>query len=349
MQTLDVPGFDEVVRLECAGAPAFIALHAVLGGHAFGGIRVRAYPSDDDALADALALAQAMSRKVVLAGITGGGAKTVLTLPAPDRRARALAELGAFIESLGGRYQCGPDYGFTAADGAELRRATRHVASGDLAAATARGALLALLALGEPRVVAVQGLGEVGRPLAEALVRRGARVIASEPRWPADLSPAIERVELDAIYDVECDVFAPCAHGGVLDARTIPRLRAAAVCGAANNPFAGDDDADRLHARRIDYVPDVIANAGATIVGASTILGEAPAIDARMAALPALAKELVARAREEGRSAHHLARELADQRIAALRASSAATPSPRPPLQLTPDVAPTMQHPPRKT
>lgn len=340
MQTLDVPGFDEVYRLECAGAPAFVALHAVIGGHAFGGIRIRAYDSDDAALADALALAQAMSRKVVLAGIAGGGAKAVLTLPAPERRARALAELGAFIESLSGRYQCGPDYGFTAADGVELRRATRHVASGDLAAATARGALLSLLALDEPRAVAVQGLGGVGRPLAEALARRGVRVIASEPRWPADLPPAIERVDPEAIYDVACDVFAPCAHGGVLDARTIPRLRAAAVCGAANNPFVGDDDADRLHARGIDYVPDVVANAGATIVGASTILGEAEAIDARMSALPALAKALVTRARDEGRSAHHLARELADRRITALR-TSAGTGVPLQPLL---GVAPSMQH-----
>lgn len=349
MERVDVPGFDEVMRLRCGGAVAFLALHRVLRGRAFGGIRIRAYDREEDALADALALAEAMSRKCALAEIPGGGAKTVLCEPDPARREEALRELAAVIDGLGGRYLCGGDYGFTRDDQRIIAAGTRHIACGDGDDATAAGVQAAMSAISEVRVVAIQGLGRVGARLAARLIDAGVRVIAADPRDDAAAELPIERVSIAAIASVPCDVFAPCAHGGVLDARTIPRLRAAAVCGAANNPFASDDDADRLHARRIDYVPDVIANAGATIVGASTILGEAPAIDARMAALPALAKELVARAREEGRSAHHLARELADRRIAALRASSAATATPRLPLQLTPDVAPTMQHPPRKT
>ena len=319
MERLTAPGFDAAYRLRCAGATAFVAIHAALGGRAFGGVRIRAYPDERDALADALALAEAMTRKVVLAGIHGGGAKTVLTLPAPAARADALRELGAFIESLGGAYQCGPDYGFTAADEAILRDATRHVACGGLAAATARSTLLALLAAREPRVAAIQGLGGVGRALAEALVARGVRVIASDPAWPSDLPPSIERAPPEAIYDVPCDVFAPCAHGGVLNATTIPRLRAALVCGAANNPLASDADADLLHARGVDYVPDVVANAGAAIVGASTALGEAAQIEPRMAGIPALVHDLLARARAERRSPHRIARELADARIAELR------------------------------
>ena len=319
MERLAVPGYDAVYRLRCAGATAFIAVHAALGGRSFGGVRIRAYPAEDLALADALALAEAMTRKVVLAGIYGGGAKTVLTLPAPAARADALSELGAVIESLGGRYQCGPDYGFTAADEVILRGATRHVACGGLAAATARSTLLALLAAREPRVAAIQGLGGVGRAHAEAHIARGVRVIASDPAWPSDLSPAIERAAPEAIYDVPCDVFAPCAYGGVLHAATIPRLRAALVCGAANNPLASDADADLLHDRGVDYVPDVVANAGATIVGASTALGEIAQIEPRMAAIPVLVRDLLARARAERRSPHRIARDLADARIAELR------------------------------
>src|SRR5262249_54908004 len=102
MQALSIDGFEEVYRISCAGSTAFVALHAVLSGRAFGGIRIRPYAAEDDALADALLLARAMSRKVVMAGIPGGGAKSVLIEPAQGR-AEAVRALGAFIESLGGR------------------------------------------------------------------------------------------------------------------------------------------------------------------------------------------------------------------------------------------------------
>jgi leucine dehydrogenase len=321
MQTRALAGYEHVYELECAGSRAFIAIHAALRGRAFGGVRIRAYASDEHALTDALALAEAMTRKVVLAGIDGGGAKSVLRLPPPHRRAEAIHQLGRFIDSLGGRYQCGGDYGFTAADEAVLRAATRHVACGDLAEATARSVELAIFAAADPRVVALQGLGAVGRPLARRLLARGVRVIAADPTWPEDLVPGdtLRRVDPAAIYGVDCDVFAPCAHGGVLDASTIPRLRAALVCGAANNPFAAADDVDRLDARGVAYIPDVIANAGATIVGASNALGEAAHIDPRFAAIPPLIHELLDRSRRERRSTHWIAHELADQRIAALR------------------------------
>jgi leucine dehydrogenase len=320
MEQLSISGFDEVYRLDCAGSTAFVALHAVLSGRAFGGIRIRPYDAPDDALADALALARAMSRKVVMAGIPGGGAKAVLIEPAKDR-AEAVRALGAFIESLNGRYRCGPDYGFTAEDLVNLREATRYVACGGLAKATAESVLSAMeavavaVAVTTPRVVAIQGLGAVGLPLAEALAARGARVIACDPRPDAAAGPW-ERVPPEAIYDVECDVFAPCAMGGVLDARTISRLRCKVVCGAANNPLAEDEDGERLRAREIAYVPDFIANAGATILGASSSIGESHLVAGRMAAIGEIVREVLARAAREGRSSHAVAIEMADERIA---------------------------------
>ena len=81
-ETIEVDGFDEVFRVECGGAVAYVALHAVIGGHAFGGIRIHEYDTEAAALDDAKALALAMSRKVVMAGIEGGGGKTVMALPA---------------------------------------------------------------------------------------------------------------------------------------------------------------------------------------------------------------------------------------------------------------------------
>jgi leucine dehydrogenase len=312
---ITVEGFDEVHRIECAGAVAFVALHAAIGGRAFGGIRVREYPGEREALGDALLLARAMSRKVVLTGIEGGGGKTVLIAPKRDR-ARALEELGRFVDSLGGRYRCGPDFGFTAADSEALRGATTYFATGDLSPYTARTVLLAMRAVVEPSVVAIQGLGAIGRPLATMLTQGGARVIGS------DIAPVpgFERVAPEAIYDVACDVFAPCALGGVLDEQTIARLRCRVVCGGANNPLASEADAERLRARGITYVPDFIANSGATIHGASTMIGEVDHIEARLASVATLTREVVERAAREGRSPHAVAVEMADAIIAAKRA-----------------------------
>lgn len=312
---ISVPGFDEVHRIECAGAVAFVALHAVIGGRSFGGIRVRAYPGEGEALGDALDLARAMSRKIALTGIEGGGGKTVLIAPERER-SRAVEALGRFIASLGGRYRCGPDLGFTAADAEAMHSATTYFSTGDHSPFAARTVLVAMRAVIEPSVVAVQGLGSVGRPLAELLTRGGARVIGS------DIAPVpgFERAAPEAIYDVACDVFAPCALGGVLDEQTIARLRCRVVCGGANNPFATEADAERLRARGITYVPDFIANSGALIHGASIINSEADRVEARLAQVATLTREVVERAERAGRSPHAVAVEMADAIIAAKRA-----------------------------
>jgi len=319
MSALRVDGFDQILRLDCAGATAFLAIHSHVEGRAFGGIRIRDYASEDDALTDALSLALAMSRKAMVAGIRGGGAKTVLLLPEPQRRRDALIALAAAIESLDGRYCAGGDYGFTPEDAAIVDEHTRFLASGDLDDATAAGVEASLCALFEPRTVAVQGLGRVGRVLAQRLLRRGITVYGADPRPAEDLPSGLTLVDPATIASIECDVFAPCAHGGLLDRATIDGLRCRLVCGAANNPFAQEVDAERLHSRGIPYVPDFIANAGGLIRGASLTLHENDEIPGRMAALPELVRTIIARATAEDRSSHRVAIELADERLAARR------------------------------
>lgn len=318
LHTLTLDGFEAVHSLRLAGTVAFVAIAHSAGGHAFGGIRIRAYDSEQRGLEDVLGLARAMARKVALAGITGGGAKTVVLAPPPSRRAEVIAELGAFIESLGGRYKCGPDYGFTAADEAILRNATSHFATGDLVAATAESVARTMaVATGPMKRAVIQGLGGIGTLLATRLHAQGVQITASDIR-PMPGDPGFSMVPPDRVYDEPCDVFAPCALGGVLDAHTIARLQCRVVCGAANNPLASRQDADRLHARGILYVPDVLANAGATILGASNALGEEQAIAGRMDTLVALTADILARAARENRSPHHVAMEIADARVKAL-------------------------------
>src|SRR2546428_7599777 len=70
------------------------------------------------------------------------------------------------------------------------------------------------------------------------------------------------RVEPDEILQSECDVLSPCALGGVLNRKTIPKLRCRAIAGAANNQLEDPSDAKRLEERGILYAPDYVVNAG---------------------------------------------------------------------------------------
>lgn len=314
---IDVEGFDEVWRVPCGSGVAFVALHAVIEGIAFGGIRIASYDSEDAACADACALAHAMSRKLAVTDVAGGGAKSALVAP-PEaaERARAVAALGRFIQSLGGRYHAGPDLGFGPADERVLRAETDYLASfTDLAEATADGVHAALTAVAEPRRVAVEGLGSVGGHLARRLRSEGVEVLASDVR-PV---PDFDLVPVERLPELACDVFAPCARGERITAELVPRLGARVVCGAANNVVADLSVADALHARGIDLVPDFVANAGAVLVGASRARGEEARVAERLAAIGPRAAEFVRLGRELGRSPQRLAVERADARLAERR------------------------------
>lgn len=208
-ERLQFPGHLEVWRVPCADSVAFVAIHALVGGRAFGGIRIRSYPNEQAALDDALDLSRAMSRKLALAGIAGGGAKSVLLMPQPGAPRRdALAALGAFVERLDGRYHCGPDLGFGPEDDTVLRAATRFMAPQGMSGSTARGVEIALrAACPDVASVAVQGLGTVGRPLALSLQAAGVDVVG------ADLQPVddVRCVDPGTIHAQSVDVFAPCA------------------------------------------------------------------------------------------------------------------------------------------
>lgn len=314
---VDVDGFDEVHHLTIGSAAVYVAVHRAAYGRAFGGIRVCPYPDDDAALEDACRLAVAMSRKVILTGLPAGGAKTVVRVPeagwSPAERRTVLSGVGMFIADLGGRYHCGADLGFTAEDEDVVRSKTHHFASRDLGPWTSRSVLLAMRAFGEPSSVAIQGVGAVGRQVALELLAAGARVVVADTDQAAvEGLDGVETVAPDAIFDVECDVFAPCAAGAVLTEETVARLQCRMVCGGANNPLASDSVADLLRERGIRYVPDVLANAGAVIKGAATALDRRDDVEALLAAIPDRVRELVGAAETADRSPHHLANERAD-------------------------------------
>jgi leucine dehydrogenase len=285
-------GFEDLLvgSGERSGATIAIAVHSTVLGPALGGARLWHYASDDDGIADAQRLARAMTYKAAAAGLSLGGGKGVICAPTArpegELRRALLLDFGDAVESLGGRYITAEDVGTGAADMATIAERTSHVVglpgerggSGDPSPVTAHGVLAALRAclqhrFGNPDPLGVRvcivGAGHVGGRLAKLLAQAGAQLTI------ADLDPSRRRLadhlgatwidDPAAALLTPCDVLAPCALGGVLDARTIDRLRTKIVCGAANNVLAEDRLAQSLAHRQITYAPDFIANAGGLI------------------------------------------------------------------------------------
>ena len=263
----------------------FLAIHSTRRGPALGGVRVMRYAREQDALADTLRLSRAMTLKCALAELPAGGGKAVLVDHAGLARRAAFEAFGRLVESLGGRFSTGPDVGIRAADLEAIARSTSHVARahdarlGDVAQHTAMGVSHALRACLEWRGIAprgarvvIQGVGHVGAWLARVLAAVGCdlAVADTDPARARRVALAVGARVLPAAQALfaECDALAPCALGGVLDARTIPRLRTRIVCGAANNQLETPADGDRLARRGILYAPDFLANAGGVIRGA---------------------------------------------------------------------------------
>ena len=268
------------------GLRAIVAIHDTRLGPGLGGIRMRAYASENEALIDVLRLAGAMSLKASLAGLDyGGGKAVILGVPPAERRAALFRALGRFVDSLGGRYIPTEDLGTYTADVEDLRSTSRYgvgVAEargggGDPSPMTAWGVVCGLraaidgagLAPGlRGKQVVVQGVGKVGLALVRYLVEAGAEVRASDvdsERADAARRLGARIVDNAAVHRERCDVFAPCATGAGLNERTIPELGCRIVGGGANNQLATEADDRRLQERGILYAPDFAINAGGLI------------------------------------------------------------------------------------
>jgi leucine dehydrogenase len=283
---------------KATGLKAIVAIHDSRLGPALGGCRFLPYDTDEDAVVDALRLARGMTYKAAITGLAHGGGKSVLIRPKQhfDRVAMFRA-FGKFVEDLGGHYITAEDSGTGLEDMEVIRTVTKHVTgvdtshggSGDPSPFTALGVrrgieacvkfVLRKAAL-EGVHVAVQGVGHVGYHLCKELNAAGAKLsVADVDPLKAERAQrefGAEIVPLDKIFEIECDVIAPCALGSALNDTTIPRLKARIVAGAANNQLAQPRHGDDLHARGILYAPDYAINAGGLVNVAQEVLGYDP-------------------------------------------------------------------------
>jgi leucine dehydrogenase len=269
------------------GFKAIIAVHDTTLGPATGGCRMWQYDHEMDAIEDALRLARGMTYKYAAAGVNLGGGKAVV-IGDPKRKDRepVFRALGKFINRLGGKYITGEDVGTTLRDMEFIRMETEHVVTlptylggaGDIAPMTAFGVIRAMQACCSKvygsdslkgKAVAVQGLGAVGRNVVGQLRDLEATLLVTDidpEKVEAVLrTGAVEVVDPDAIYEVACDVFCPCALGAVIDDVSLGRLRCKIVCGSANNQLREERHGKLLEQKGMVYAPDYIANAGGTI------------------------------------------------------------------------------------
>ncbi|MDA5092491.1 Glu/Leu/Phe/Val dehydrogenase [Aliiroseovarius sp. KMU-50] len=340
--TIPTSSHEEVVRVEdkATGLVGFIAIHSTTLGPAAGGLRMRPYASEDDALTDVKRLSEGMTYKNAAAGLPlGGGKAVIMGDPRTEKTPELLRAFGKAVEACQGRYWTAEDMGMTTGDMAELAKETRYVAgladgefaSGDPSPITARGIFnsirrAALHQFDNPslrgRTIAVQGLGNVGWNLCYRLAAAGAKLIVTDIN-PERVKMAVtsfgaEAVGLDEIYAAKADIFAPCAIGGILNADTIPQLRVEAVAGGANNQLATPEDAKRLHDRGILYAPDFVANGGGIINVATEILeisGRVDWVDDKLAALDATMDAILSEAARRKVSPADVAQDVVGQTI----------------------------------
>jgi leucine dehydrogenase len=278
-----------------SGLKAIIAIHDTTLGPALGGTRMWMYQTEEEAIEDALRLARGMTYKNAAAGLNLGGGKTVIIGdPKKDKSEEMFRAFGRYIQGLNGRYITAEDVGTTVEDMDLIHQETRYVtgvspaygSSGNPSPVTAYCVYRGMKAMAkvafqsdslQGKRIAIQGVGSVSYTLCKYLHEEGAYLTVTDIN-EYRVKKAVHEfgakgVSPEEIYDVDCDIFSPCALGAVLNEETIPRLTCKIVAGAANNQLKEDEDGVRLEERGIYYAPDYVINCGGVINVADELEG----------------------------------------------------------------------------
>ena len=345
-QLADWGGESLIVRRDRdTGSWILVAIHSTLLGPAAGGTRMKPYPDVDAALQDALRLSAGMTYKFATPGLPFGGAKAVIMVPPdlePVARNDLLGRFGTVVSGLDGEFFTGPDVGTSSDDmdviavaGAPyvFSRTPAAGGAGDPGPFTALGVFTGIAASCEVvfggsgvrgRRVLVQGAGDVGGGLIDLLTEAGAAVLFSEVdealiRRFRDRG-GLEHVLPADVFTTECDVFAPCALGGVLSADSVAQMSCRVIGGSANNQLATPGDASRVASRGILYAPDYVINVGgAMAIPGIEALGWTPqdAADKVERYVRETLLRIFATATKEGITTDEAARRMAEGNLAA--------------------------------
>lgn len=340
-------GHEQLVfgRDEATGLKTIIAIHDTTLGPAAGGTRFWNYATEDDALYDVLRLSKGMSLKNAAAGLNlGGGKAVIIGDPKKLKSPEFFHAYGRIVDSLNGKYYTAEDVNINTADVAHINEATKFVTgtkeiSGNPSPFTALGVYRGMKAGAKTRfgtdslkgmAVAVQGLGSVGYSLCEYLHSEGATLKVFDINAAAVEKAVTElgatAASAEEILKVECDIFAPCALGAVLNVNNVKDLQCKIICGAANNVLTDAATGNELEALGILYLPDYVVNAGGIINCGEEITEpayDAEAVTAKVNLIYDTTLKVLALAQSKGVSTYDAAEMYAMNIIIAQRSASA--------------------------
>lgn len=298
IEKMDSMGHEQIMFCNdsATGLQAIIAIHDTNLGPALGGVRMWNYDTQEDALEDVLRLSRGMTFKAAISGLKlGGGKAVIIGDPYTQKNEFLIRRFGKFVDSLGGKYITAEDVGMTTRDIEYLRLETKHVTgipekmggSGSPSPITAFGVYQGMKASAKfkwgsedlkQKKVLVQGVGHVGENIVKYLTEEGAIVVIDEiNKNRADhvaIKYGVEIASSDCVYDLDVDIYSPCALGGTLNSDNIKKLKCEIIAGAANNQLEDEDrDAILIQDRNILYAPDFLINAGGLISVYSEIQG----------------------------------------------------------------------------
>jgi leucine dehydrogenase len=266
------------------GLKAIIGIHNTVLGPALGGTRMWNYSNEAEAITDVLRLSRGMTFKAAISGLNLGGGKAVIIGDPKLKNEAFLRRFGRFVESLGGRYFTAEDVNMKTQDMEYISMETNYVTGlpeikgggGDPSPVTAYGTYLGMKAAAKKaygtdslagKKVAVQGIGQVGKYLIDHLNKEGAQVfitdIFEDKLQEVAKSTGATVVDPNLIYDIDMDIYAPCALGATINDDTIDRLKCQVIAGGANNQLKDEDKHGKiLMEKGIIYAPDFLINAG---------------------------------------------------------------------------------------
>lgn len=321
------------------GLKAIVAIHDTTLGPAIGGVRMLPYASEAEAIEDALRLSKAISYKASLAGLNlGGGSAIIIGNNRTEKSEVLMRRFGRFINGLNGNFIASIDVGTTQKDLEYIQAETNYVAglptslngAGDTTVFAAKGVYYGIKAslkelYGDDnlagRKIAVQGVGSVGEHLVSLLRAENARVYVSDMTEERKMKIAAkykaEPITYSTSFELDVDVYAPCALGGTVNPDTVPRMRCKIIAGSANNQILDEDRTTQLlKDNNILYTPDFVINAGALISCYSELEGYGTErTDHLIRYIYTATRHVIQKAKEEEISTYQAAKELAEKRI----------------------------------
>lgn len=317
---------------------AIIAIHDTTLGPALGGTRLLPYDNEEDALMDVLRLSRGMTYKAACAGLSLGGGKAVIIADPKQKTEQMFRSFGRYVQSLGGRYITAEDMNTNVTNMDHIRLETKYVTgvsaglggSGDPSFMTAKGTFFGIQAAMKHRFgkldfngikISIQGVGAVGKHLCKFLHEKGAKLFVSDidDKKLAEMHTLYNATVINEreLFNLEADIYAPCARGATLNSNTIPSLKVKIIAGCANNQLEDEDKHSKmLKDLKILYTPDYVINAGGLINVANEITGyNLEKVESEVARIALTLESIFTDADKHGISTHEAAKRFAEKRI----------------------------------